>query len=284
MKRKITPIIFTTVIAFFALCETRAQDATYTEVIERVNAGGYLIEETTPDWKNDAFGSPSTYLSTANTEVFFEDTGTITFSASVPATVPDSVYYYERNLGMSTSDSLQWDFPITAGREVKVNLFFSENYHTMAGQRVFDIVIDGVVVQNDYDVLVDAGGENIGVMKSYTIVTDQNIDLDFVAVVERPMVNGIEILAIPEVTTGKNVATTNSFTLSPNPVNQKLVLTGKETGSEFRLVTATGQEKNIEFTQTANGYSADASTLEKGVYLLYVHSPKGREVLRFIKQ
>lgn len=281
MKRKTTLIIFT-IFALLIGSQSYAQE--YTDVLHRLNTGGYLIEETTLDWENDAFGTPSTHLSTENTEVFKEEENVqIAMHASVPSGVPDSVFYYERNLGTSTSDSLQYNFPVAAGRELKINLFFAENYHTAAGLRVFDIVIDHVLVLDNYDVFAQVGG-NTGVMQSFTVVSDGNVDIDLVQVTERPMINGIEILAVPEVTTGNQVATVSNFTLAPNPVRAKLELTGAASDSEFTLVSATGQQQTVQFTKTANGYSADASSLEKGVYLLYIHSADTREVLRLIKE
>ena len=82
--------------------------------------------------------------------------------------------------------------------QYEVRLYFAEIYSGAfaTGARVFDVAIEGQTVLNDYDVFADVGG-NKGVMKSFIVASDSNLDIDFLRVVQNPAVNGIEILSVP---------------------------------------------------------------------------------------
>jgi hypothetical protein len=58
---------------------------------------------------------------------------------------------------------------------------------------VFDVQIDGVTQLDDFDI-VAAAGDKTGMMRSFDIVSDGNVDIDLRNVVENPLINGIEIL------------------------------------------------------------------------------------------
>ncbi len=91
---------------------------------------------------------------------------------------------------------MAWDFPVTGGGSYEVRLYFAETYSgaMKVGGRRFDVLIEGALVLDDFDVFATAGRGNRGVMRSFTITGDGNVDLDFRHVVENPLVNGIEIL------------------------------------------------------------------------------------------
>jgi malectin (di-glucose binding ER protein) len=86
---------------------------------------------------------------------------------------------------------------LTPNTNFLVRLHFNELYWTSAGQRVFNVAINGNQVLSNYDIFADAGGENIAVIKSFNTTSDSNgkISIQFTTVTDNAMVNGIELLA-----------------------------------------------------------------------------------------
>lgn len=91
-------------------------------------------------------------------------------------------------------DPQQWDFTVDNG-EYTVNLYFAEIFHDEAGQRIFDVEIEGSLVLDDYDIYADVG-QNVAVMKSFdATVSDGNLDIDFTTVIDNAKISAIEIVA-----------------------------------------------------------------------------------------
>ncbi len=76
-----------------------------------------------------------------------------------------------------------------------VNLKFAEIYFTSAGQRVFNIQINGQTVQSRFDPFVAAGGANLAVDRSFPItVINGQVDIQLISVISNPKISAIEIL------------------------------------------------------------------------------------------
>ena len=74
---------------------------------------------------------------------------------------------------------MEWDFPVTSGDTVDVRLFFAEIVRCQTGGHVFDVVIEGTTVLDEYDAFAEVGCE-VGVMKEFEVImTDDNLDIDF---------------------------------------------------------------------------------------------------------
>ena len=95
---------------------------------------------------------------------------------------------------MPASPNLLWDFPVTPG-EYEVRLYFAETFSGAftPGARVFDVTIEGATVLDNYDIFADVGGLK-GVVKSFTVTSDANLDIDFLRVVQNPNICAIEII------------------------------------------------------------------------------------------
>jgi len=80
-----------------------------------------------------------------------------------------------------------------------VRLHFAETYDgiTGAGERVFDVTINGETVLKDFDVYKEAGGSEKPVVKVLRGMqpTEGKITIGFVANIQNPEINGIEILS-----------------------------------------------------------------------------------------
>ncbi|MEM1305074.1 MAG: malectin domain-containing carbohydrate-binding protein, partial [Planctomycetota bacterium] len=114
---------------------------------------------------------------------------------SLPDYVTESIFQSERwdNRG---GQEMAWDFDVAAGT-YEVRLYFAEIHAPgfKNGWRVFDVMIEGATVLDNYDVFADVGA-NTGVMKSFVVTSDGNLDIDFGHVVQNPAIKAIEVLAV----------------------------------------------------------------------------------------
>lgn len=154
------------------------------DVLYRVDAAGPAVQagDGGPDWTTaDGFVSGGNVA----------DWGaTVPRDATVPAGTPADLFAAER---WAEQD---WSFPVPAGRHLVVRLYFANQYDGTAqpGQRVFDVLVDGVTRLDDFDIAA-AVGHKVGTMRSLAVTSDADgLDIDLRAVVENPLVNAIEVL------------------------------------------------------------------------------------------
>lgn len=162
----------------------------------RVNVGGaaHAALDQEIGWSEDTNAVPSAYVGPGTTVGSFP--GSV-LDASVPASTPAAIFDTERYDGTDAPE-MAWGFPVNYGRTVEVRLYFKNGYSgtSLPGQRVFNVEIDGVSVLTNYDIVADVGSY-VGVMKSFTVVSDGQLDIEFLHVVENPLVCGIEIRGEP---------------------------------------------------------------------------------------
>jgi hypothetical protein len=155
-------------------------------VLYRVNAGGSAVQsaDSGPDW-TDGSGN----VSGGNTAGW---SPVPTVRPEVPASTPSVIFDSERWAEQ------HWTFPVPAGAQLQVRLYFANRYPGTAqvGQRIFNVGINGTTVLSNYDIVADVGNDT-GTMKAFSGLTasgDGNVHVDFTAVVENPLINGIEIV------------------------------------------------------------------------------------------
>ena len=195
-------------------------------VIYRVNAGGDPIS----DWEEDSDANPSSYVNSANT-IVQSTTNAITLDATVPAGTPMELFQTVRVDGSKSSPDMEWDFPVTAGDELTIRMFFAEFVRCQTGSHVFDVVIEGTTVLTDYDPFDEVGCET-GTMKEFTVTAaDSNLDIEFPLGTNNrpPILSAIEI----ESASGTGGADTRTATLDVNHTGtnpaQTVALTGEAT-------------------------------------------------------
>jgi PKD repeat protein len=205
-----------------------------TNVLYRVDAGGPLIQATDngPNWQADT-SDPSPYRNSGSNTASWPPISHLT--AAVPPTTPIGIYATERWDPGSKNDGqeMHWSFPVTAGLPIEVRLYFANNYSgtSQAGQRVFDVALDGTTVLNHYDIVADAGNLT-GTMKKFDITSPASgqVTVDFTHETENPLINGIEVVRTdqsPPSSSQFDTVTDRSFdgstagstTTLPNPQN-----------------------------------------------------------------
>jgi hypothetical protein len=95
------------------------------------------------------------------------------------------------------SITLQYLFTVPTGRYI-VKLKFAEIHFSQSGQRVFDAVINGATVLNDYDIVRAIGGPFKAIDKTFLVdATTGSILIQLLPVVQNPKINAIEIVKAP---------------------------------------------------------------------------------------
>ncbi len=91
-------------------------------------------------------------------------------------------------------DAFGYQFEVPSG-DYDVKLYFAEIFHDNAGRRVFDVILEGQTVLDNFDIFVAAGGEKLrSVVRSFTIrVGDGQLNVDFDSVVDLAMINAIRV-------------------------------------------------------------------------------------------
>ena len=177
-----------------------------------INAGGAAVS---PFVADTAFagGTPATNW-----------TGAIDTSR-VANPAPQAVYQSERY------GTMTYTVPgLAPGASYDVRLHFAENYFTAAGQRAFDVAINGTRVLGAFDILATTGAPHVATVQEFVVGADGagRIVIAFTDVVNHALVNGIQVLAAagsppaPAPAIGFTVGPTAA---SPNPVARRHWLT-----------------------------------------------------------
>ena len=256
-----------------------------TDILYRVNAGGPELEDavdpTRVPFAADQLATPSPYVSGGDT---YKTNNTITLSSSVPAYVPAKLFQTER---FWPTDSLQgkYSFPVPSGKMVSARIFLSEIFlksegptsNDNIGPRVFDIIINGDTVGRSIDVYGEVG-ENVGIMRAYSVVSNGTIDISLNSRAEYPSLKGIEIVGVEPLIVSTSTLNPScfggngsvSFDISggigpyevkgPDGINPAQLLAGTYT---FTITDGSGQQKteNITITQPTEAFSVAVETV-----------------------
>ena len=186
------------------------------QILYRVNAGGVTLTGD-PNWEVDNLANPSPYFSTSSVNTAVTGTsGTIDMShPSIPAGTPMAVFQTDR-YDKAGLGEMGYDFPVTPGQH-EVRLYFAETWSggQAAGIRQFDVQIEGATVLNNYDIYADVGGF-AGIVKSFTVFSDANLDIDFIHVVQNPAIRGIEILSTMPLASKADVTQAGALEFAPS--------------------------------------------------------------------
>ena len=104
--------------------------------------------------------------------------------------------------------------PVPAPGVYTVRLHFAEVVFQSAGYRVFDVSAEGGLVLDNLDVAARVG-PNRALVEEFTVAVDDALDLRFGAVVEDPMVSGVEVLSTGTTTAPPATTTTTAPPTAP---------------------------------------------------------------------
>lgn len=232
-------------------------------------------------------------INTGGSEIIYEgetfegdsyfDTGNILNRSQTGVPLPFQTFRY------SPSQEMAYAIPVPNG-EYRVNLFLAELWFGAigggaggVGNRVFDITIEGQLVQDNYDVYAEVGSEAI--VKSYhsVIVADGVLNIDFdsrdvVGGERHPIINAIEILGTDNGLSGKSIVNdtaleVNHLILSPNPVvsNTTLSFEKRVQLSDIQVFDVSGRlVRTFKGTEVSTDgvYKIKVNDLESGTYFI----------------
>ena len=196
---------------------TSSPSAAEPGIVARVNAGGNAVPAQLP-WAADIGTTPYPFVNAKPTRTASTTHAIDLSDPSLPAGTPADLFFDERfdPRRSVTRPEMHWSFPLPPG-DYEVRLYFAEIFQNAQapGARLFDVTIEDEQVLDDYDVFAEVGGYK-AVMKSFTVTSDDVLNIDFDHVRQNPMVQGIEILKV----SGTSVAPSPqpSPTVEPTPV------------------------------------------------------------------
>ncbi|UOQ69497.1 malectin domain-containing carbohydrate-binding protein [Hymenobacter volaticus] len=120
-------------------------------------------------------------------------TGGTTFATDQPiaGTTEDALYQTERY-----GTQFGYAFPVSRGQQYQVVLHFAEVYATQAGQRVFDVALEGNTVLDNYDLYRKVGAYTATTERFTVTVADDELNLDFSSLASAGGVDNAKVSAI----------------------------------------------------------------------------------------
>lgn len=227
-------------------------DATPAQTAYRVNCGGGAVGS----FSGDQFASGGT--------TWTYSSSTVVSTAGVANAAPAGVYQSERYGNYSyTFDGLN------AGAAYTARLHFSESHATAAGQRKFNVIVNGAQVLTNYDIFAQAGANKALVRDVNTTASSRGqIVIQYVSVVDNAKSSGIEILGGSGSTPppGNQTPTiASAAAANPNPTSgttAALSVLGADDGGESNLsyTWSTSGNPPASVTFSNNGTNAAKST------------------------
>ena len=169
----------------------------------------------------------------------------------------DSVYHSERS-----------DFPTYRVRvpngTYKITMMFAENYHDAAGKRVFDVLVENKMIEDNLDLFAKVGVNSAYKITVTTEVLDEMIDLYFQAEVGTNVFNGLIIEQLSVGVKDEGFLLPEKFMMEqnyPNPFNGMTTIKFYLPKSEY----VTFQVYNL---LGENIFTKDLGELEKGLHRL----------------
>jgi hypothetical protein len=208
-----------------------------------INSGGPSVSGVNT-WSEDSDLNPSPY-----TNSNYSQEKLTTFTGQNTTDAPTAVFNSYRSDGGVKGDALSkemnWKFPVQPGVH-KIALYFNEysSSNAAVGKRIFDIMVEGVIVENNFDIYATAGF-NKPVKKEYQVnVTDNSLDIVFIHEVENPVIHGLAIFG----SATSNPPASFNVSVLPGSLTFDNIVTGTTSASKSVTVTNNGSS-TIHLTQ-----------------------------------
>ena len=170
----------------------------------RINAGGLSVS-------SSDIGSPWEQNSTdgaQNGGNYSVNTGTNVASGldynlkhvSIPAYIDqptfDELFATER-YDISAAPEMEYSLPLENG-DYQVNIYLGNSFNgtNELGDRVFDILIENILVEDDLDLIAKFGHQVAGMVSFSSSVLDGELNIGFAHVVQNPVINAIEVFKV----------------------------------------------------------------------------------------
>ncbi len=153
------PLARTLLAATLAACDVASMPSGAAESGSSRDAMGSTVSINAGGSATGVFGADA-YFSGGNT---YSTTNTINTS-QITGTVPPQAVFQTERYGEFT-----YTIPnLTPSSTQTVTLYFQESYWTVAGQRTFNVAINGATVLTAFDIFAAAGGSNRAISRTFT--------------------------------------------------------------------------------------------------------------------
>ncbi|MEH6511549.1 MAG: malectin domain-containing carbohydrate-binding protein [Maribacter arcticus] len=117
--------------------------------------------------------------------------------ASVPDYVPQELFATERWDPANAAPAMEWTFELPNGNYL-IRWYAGNGFEgtSAPGTRVYDILVEGNIVENDLDLSATYGHQVGGMLEFPVTLVDGILNISVAAVTENPTMNGIEILQV----------------------------------------------------------------------------------------
>ena len=181
---------------------------------------------------------------------------TITDASGVSMAAPTLLYRTWR-FGDTT-----YTLPVTSGRSYSLLLHFSDTEKTAAGQRKFNIDINGTRMVSDFDIIAAAGAPNKAVVQLFPGISpnsSNNIVLHLgLGSVDYPRISGLQVLG------GAPIGTRISFQ-SFAPSSNRYITVDSANANTLRAIAASGTSQ-FDIVDAGGGYIA-LKSVQTGYYV-----------------
>ncbi len=216
------------------------------DILYRVNAGGPAVAaiDGDIDWEEDTTTNNSQYLSNPGSNNSFSGNVSSTDSSVDSSTTPFTIFETERFDDTPGTPNFTYSFPVSQPGNYEIRLYMGDGFFGTAQpeERIFDVTIEGLSLPLLENIDLSASyGANVGTVISHVIqVTDGILDIQFLHdVVENPLINGIEIIDVPD---------------SETPIYVHPIVAQRNTAGEALDgslgVQAIGGDGNLQFSAT----------------------------------
>jgi hypothetical protein len=208
-------------------------------------------------------GSASSYTDASgivwSADANFTGGGSVSSANAVTGT-PAAALYQTAHWGPNSGTPLTYQFSVPNG-SYTINLKFDENVFTTAGQRVFNVVVNGQTVLPNFDIFARAGALFQAVDAAVPVtVSGGQISIQFVSVVANPRVCAIEILGgtvpaptLASVTPPSGAAgTAVAVTLNGTNFSTDLVISAGARIAVSNVIVVSSTQVTATFTIAAN--------------------------------
>ncbi|MBV9951951.1 MAG: hypothetical protein JO291_08370 [Acidimicrobiia bacterium] len=185
------------VVATLLVAAPTADSAPAPTPVLRIDAGGPGVAGS-PSWQADSATAPNPLGNGAlvGASQVRTASGPVSLAhPSVPAGTPEAVFRTARSDWRSPDPSLHWTLPSGAS-QARVRLYFAELDDTVQkGGRVFDVLVEGQLVDDNLDVVARTGGVRRALVRTYAVaVTGGAVDIQLRWQKKPPMIAAVELL------------------------------------------------------------------------------------------
>lgn len=268
----------------------------------RINAGGPTREVAGVIWAGcPTAGECNNYVSAGNP--LFKPTPSI---VGVPEFMDKEIFetaWTNTTGGNARKNTTAFTFniPVTNG-DYLIRLYFADLDKSAAGQRVFDVNVEGGKKElSGFDIVKEAGRNTVVVREIPMKIQDGTVTIDFIRQVDNPIISAIAITPVSTAGAARSMLykmddtvteKTQSIRVYPNPISgetgkAELINFGKYETVSIAVYTATGQkvyEKEIE-TDERGTASTDIQVdkrWNRGIYFIKATSASGSTLTKLV--